>query len=76
MTNYRRANVPSATYFFTANLADRRNALPIDRIDDLRRAVRCTRQRHPFVIDAMTILPDHLHTVWTLPPDDADFPLR
>jgi putative transposase len=24
----------------------------------------------------MTILPDHIHAVWTLPPDDADFSLR
>lgn len=24
----------------------------------------------------MTILPDHLHAVRTLPPGDADFPLR
>ena len=22
------------------------------------------------------MLPDHLHSVWSLPPDDADFPLR
>ena len=24
----------------------------------------------------MVILPDHLHCVWTLPPDDADFSIR
>jgi REP element-mobilizing transposase RayT len=27
MTNYRRANIAGATYFFTVNLADRRAAL-------------------------------------------------
>ena len=32
--------------------------------------------RHPFAIDAMVVLPDHIHAVWTLPPDDADFSLR
>jgi len=47
-----------------------------DHIDALRAAVRHTRQRHPFAIDAMTILPEHLHAVWTLPPNDADFSLR
>jgi putative transposase len=26
--------------------------------------------------DGMAVLPDHLHVVWTLPPDDADYPLR
>jgi putative transposase len=24
----------------------------------------------------MVLLPDHLHAVWTLPPGDADFPIR
>lgn len=76
MTNYRRAHVPGATYFFTVNLADRHSALLTDRIQALRDAVRYTQQRHPFVINAMTILPEHLHAVWTLPNGDADFPLR
>lgn len=31
------------------------------------------RQRRPFTIDAIVILPDHLYCIWTLPPDDADF---
>ena len=65
MTNYRRAHVPGATYFFTVNLADRSSTLLIDRIADLRSAVQYTRRRLPFVIDAMAILPDHLHAVWT-----------
>jgi putative transposase len=33
------------------------------------------RRSHPFEIDAIVILPDHLHAVWTLPQDDADFAL-
>jgi len=76
MTNYRRAFVPGATYFFTADLADRRKTLLVDHIDLLREAVRRTQPRHPFVIDAMVVLPDHLHTIWTLPSDDANSPLR
>ena len=31
---------------------------------------------HPFAILAMVVLPEHLHAVWRLPPDDADHPLR
>ena len=76
MTNYRRARVPGGTYFFTVNLADRRSRLLVDRIDDLRAALRHVRSRHPFAIDAMVVLPDHLHAVWTLPPGDADHSLR
>jgi putative transposase len=32
--------------------------------------------RHPFKIEAIVIFPDHLHTVWTLPDEDCDFPVR
>ena len=38
--------------------------------------MRETRQRFPFEIDAMVVLPDHLHAVWTLPEGDCDFPVR
>ncbi len=31
---------------------------------------------HLFHIDAMVILPDRLHRVWTLPEGDADYPTR
>jgi putative transposase len=30
----------------------------------------------PFGIDAIVILPDHLHCLWTLPPGDADYSVR
>src|SRR5215813_13364433 len=76
MPNYRRAFVAGGCWFFTANLLDRRSHLLTDEADSLRDAVRWTRQRFPFHIDAMVVLPDHIHTVWTLPPDDADFSLR
>jgi putative transposase len=47
-----------------------------EHIDDLRSAFRETRRYHPFTIDAMVVLPDHLHAVWTMPEDDADFATR
>lgn len=28
------------------------------------------------LIEAIVILPDHLHCIWTLPPKDADFSTR
>jgi len=33
-------------------------------------------QHRPFHLDAIVILPDHLHTVWTLPAGDADYSVR
>jgi putative transposase len=76
MPNYRRAFVPGGCWFFTVNLLERRKALLVDHIDILRAAVEKTRRRYPFVIDAIVVLPDHIHAVWTLPPGDADFSLR
>ena len=76
MTNYRRNRVAGGCYFFTVNLAERRLQLLTEHIDLLRAAFRYSRRRHPFQIDAIVILPDHLHAIWTLPEGDADFPLR
>jgi len=73
---YRRADVPGATYFFTVNLADRQCRLLVEQVDALRDVMRGVRQRHPFYIDAIVILPDHLHALWTLPAGDADFATR
>lgn len=76
MTNYRGNFVRGGSYFFTVNLADRRFALLINNIGLLRAAFRQTRAHHPFTIEAAVILPDHLHTIWRLPEDDADFAPR
>ena len=76
MPNYIRAAVPGATYFFTVALAQRSESLLVDHIEALRKAFRDEQRAHPFDVDAIVVLPDHLHAVWTLPPGDADFPAR
>jgi putative transposase len=76
MTNYRRNFLPGGSFFFTVNLADRNLSLLVRHIDLLRIAFRDARRRHPFEIDAIVVLPDHLHAIWTLPEDDADFGRR
>jgi putative transposase len=76
MPNYRRAFVPGGCWFFTVALLDRRSRLLVDEIDALREATRRTRARYSFHIDAVVVLPDHLHAVWTLPAADADFSTR
>jgi len=73
---YRRARNAGGTFFFTVNLAERNKTLLIDHIDLLRQSVKLTKINHPFIIDAMVILPEHLHTIWTLPVNDADFSTR
>ncbi|KIU47162.1 MULTISPECIES: transposase [Bradyrhizobium] len=76
MTGYRRNFVAGGCFFFTVNLADRRRRLLIENIEILRTAFRETQRHHPFTIDAIVVLPDHLHTVWTLPDGETDFSTR
>ncbi len=72
---YRRLRRPGGCYFFTVVTQDRRPLL-IDHIERLRTAFRRVRQRRPFDLEAIVVLPDHLHTLWHLPEDDADFSTR
>jgi putative transposase len=76
VTDYRRYFVPGGTYFFTATVADRSLPLLTDNISALRAAFRHVRAELPFAVDAIVVLPDHLHTIWVLPPGDADFSTR
>ncbi|HAO25267.1 MAG TPA: transposase [Methylophaga sp.] len=73
---YRRAFVAGGTYFFTVNLLERDKSLLTDHIDLLKTAFRKVKLAHPFDIDAIVVLPDHLHTIWTLPENDFDFATR
>jgi len=61
------------TYFFTVTLTDRTSSALADNVTALRAAFRIARHERPFTIDAIVILPDHLHSIWTLPPGDSDF---
>lgn len=72
---YRRANLPGASYFFTVNLAERKSRLLVEHVDLLRESLRRVKTAHPFVIDAMVIMPDHLHALWA-PEGDSDFSTR
>ena len=77
MRTYIRDRTSGGTYFFTVNLAERRgNTLLIDRIDHLRAAFRETLAIYPVLMDAIVILPDHLHCIWRLPLGDDGYPTR
>ena len=73
MSCYRRIRAPGATYFFTVNLSRRGSTLLTDRIDDLRRAYAAMMLEAPVRSEAMVVLPDHIHAIWTLPPGDHDY---
>jgi putative transposase len=73
MVGYRRNFIPGGTYFFTVTLADRRSDALVDHIGALRDAFRTARRERPFAIEAVVVLPDHLHAIFVLPSNDADF---
>jgi REP-associated tyrosine transposase len=76
MPRYRRLYVPGGTYFFTVALADRQGTALVDEIDLLRSTYASVTREYPVFCDAMVVLPDHIHAVWTLPAGDADFSVR
>ena len=76
MPHYRRRRIAGGTYFFTLVLMNRRSRLLLEHVDVLRGAFRHVRARHPFTLDAIVILPDHLLCIWTLPDGDHDFSMR
>ena len=76
LTNYRRNFIPGGSYFFTVALADRQQSLLTENIKALRHAFYQTKQQKPFYIDAIVVLPEHLHAVLTLPEGDCDFSNR
>jgi putative transposase len=77
MSNYRRARVPGGSYFFTLVAHDRRPVLANENVRvALRTALQAVRDEHPFLVEALVLLPDHLHCLWRLPEGDDDYPLR
>jgi len=76
MTNYRRFKIQGGCYFFTVALNNRRCSLLTEHIDLLREAMNTVKAKHPFRVDSIVVLPEHLHCIWTLAENDADFSLR
>ncbi|MDO8473018.1 MAG: transposase [Dehalococcoidia bacterium] len=77
MSDYTRAYVAGGTYFFTVVTQLRRPVFLHDPIVDLlETCFRYVAAKRPFKVDAMVVLPDHLHCIWTLPAGDSDFSTR
>lgn len=77
MPNYRRAKVPGGTYFFTVVTHDRAPLLSgKPALSTLGDCLRECQSRTPFTVDAIVVLPDHLHTIWSLPQGDSDYSAR
>lgn len=76
ISNYRRVYISGGMYFSggyvpQATFSNRRRYPR-----GVARGFQLTRQSKPFAIVAWVLLPDHLHCIWRLPPDDTDFSSR
>ena len=73
MSDYRRVLVPGGAYFFTVVTLDRSQIFVNEaRVEALREAFRKVKVARPFRVDALVVLPDHLHCIWRMPEGDAD----
>jgi len=64
MANYKRLYLAGHSYFITM-VTQRRTPLLIDNIDLLRDSFKRSKQRYRYRIDAIIVLPDHLHMIIT-----------
>lgn len=77
MPDYRRARLKGGTYFFTLTALERRPILTDERFRTaLRHAILEVKSSMPFENIAWVLLPDHLHTIWQLPENHADYSTR
>jgi len=71
MSNYKRLYLDGYSYFITI-VTQGRNPILIDNIALLRDSFRRSKQRYDYHIDAITVLPDHLHMIIT-PKNPQDY---
>jgi putative transposase len=77
MTDYRRRRVEGGTYFFTLVTFERNTFLTTPEARDiLHEAWMFVMNRQPFTTEAICLLPDHIHCIWTLPEGDSDYSTR
>ena len=77
MSWYRRWRQEGGVYFFTVVTYGRRPILVTpDARPLLHAAIETTQAERPFQLHAVVLLPEHLHCLWILPPDDSDFATR
>ncbi len=77
MSRYRGVRLEGGVFFFTVVTYARRPLLTTELgVHCLRNAWRETIRTLPFETEAVCVLPDHLHTIWSMPEGDSDYPAR
>ena len=77
MSEYRRGYQAGGNYFFTLVTYQR---YPIfansENVNLFKVSMNKVKKKYPFALNAIVILPDHLHCLWKLPENDKDFSTR
>ena len=73
MSKYLRNKIKGGCWVFTSCVETPEDFALTDHIDQLRASFHCVMNARPWYIDAITVLPDRIQTVWTLPEGDVDF---
>ncbi len=77
MPQYIRSYTEGATYFFTLVSYNRRKILcENDFLKAFKNSIKLIQQQYPFEIIAWVQLPDHLHCIWQMPENDANYSMR
>jgi len=77
MSEYHRLFVKGGTYFFTIVTYNRQPLLcEKPALIRLKAAFRYVMSKHPYRMDGLVIMPDHLHCIWRLPDGDGNFSIR
>ena len=77
MPTYLRSKTPGGTFFFTVVTFQRRRIFSeLKYINILENIIAGVQKEHPFTLEAWVFLPDHMHCLWTMPPDESDYSKR
>jgi putative transposase len=77
MSDYRRLYQPGGSYFFALVTHRRIKMLSLpENMIRLKSGFDKVMKRHPFIMEAFAILPDHLHCIWRMPAEDSNYSVR
>jgi REP element-mobilizing transposase RayT len=77
MPNWRRAHIPGGSFFFTVVTDGRARFLTEPPARSLLGSiVRRCQLKWPVTVNALVLLPDQLHAIWSWPPGDQEYPKR
>jgi len=77
MSNYIRSKCEGAHYFFTVVTYNRKRLFCSEWARRcLHEAIAETQSRYPYEPIAFCLMPEHLHCIWRLPEDDANYSIR